>query len=206
MHSDTGTPKSITEQWRKKAIAIPLFYIAVLSFLSIFMVAWMIAIILEDPSRRNIIFGCTMLAIFLGLMWPIVIVLLHRENSYKPSVKLIDATPGLEHNLNLAYRKAYEKETVEYGVATEYGLICQTGFAPWEAITRITFESREERGKNSSPCHMDVEVKLNEKTSYCLTEVFAQNRDVSEEIEQQIEHIHKFDKSILIINNYVFIG
>ena len=206
MHSDTGTPKSITEQWRKKAIAIPLFYIAVLSFLSIFMVAWMIAIILEDPSRRNIIFGCTMLAIFLGPMWPIVIVLLHRENSYKPSVKLIDATPGLEHNLNLAYRKAYEKETVEYGVATEYGLICQTGFAPWDAIKQITFTKTEREGKRVTTCHVRVDVKPDEKTSYVLLDFFAFDRDVSEEIEQQIERIRKFDKSVLIVNDYVFMG
>ena len=206
MNYDGNTNKPIVERWRSKAKTVPMVTILLSSILSIGIIAWTLAIWLEDPSQRSITVGSFMLVIVLGVIWFFVIITLHHENPCKPSIRLIDATSDLEHQLNLAYKKAYETQTVEYGVATEYGLICHNGFAPWDAITRITFESREERGKNSSPCHMDVEVKLNEKTSYRLTEVFAQNRDVSEEIAQQIERIHKFDKSILIINNYVFIG
>lgn len=206
MNYDGNTNKPIVEQWRSKAITVPLVTIILSSILSIAMIAMTLAIWLEDPSQRSITVGSFMLVILLGVIWFFVIITLRYENPCKPSIRLVEASPDLEHKLNHAYKKAYETQTVEYGVATEYGLICHHGLAPWDAITRITFESREERGKNSSPCHMDVEVKLNEKTSYCLTEVFAQNRDVSEEIEQQIERIHKFDKSILIINNYVFIG
>ena len=206
MNFDGNTNKPIVERWRSKAKTVPLVTIILSSIISIAMIAYALAFWLDGASKQRIIFDCVMLVIALGAIWFFVIITLRHENPSKPSIRLIEASPDLEHKLNLAYKKAYETQTVEYGVATEYGLICHHGFAPWEAITRITFESREERGKNSSPCHMDVEVKLNEKTSYCLTEVFAQNRDVSEEIEQQIEHIHKFDKSILIINNYVFIG
>ena len=201
------TEKPIGARWRKSARTQPLFVAAIASVISFVTIVEMFLEWINDPGRENSVIALIMIAIYLCAIWSIVIYLLRKENSYKTSVKIIDATPGLEHKLNLAYKKAYETQTVEYGVATEDGLICGNGFAPWESITRITFKSREDHGsKASSPCHMDVEVKLNEKTSYSLSETFSQIRDVSEEIEQQIERIHKFDKSILIINNYIFIG
>ena len=201
------TEKPIVARWRSSAIALPLRFTALASLMSIIMIAMTIAAWFEDQSHMSTIIVFIMLAIILGTIWSLIIFSLRKENPYKTSIKIIDATPGLEHKLNLAYKKAYETQTVEYGVATEDGLICKNGFAPWDAITKITFKSIEHHGnKASSPCHMDVEVKLNEKTSYSLSETFSQIRDVSQEIEQQIERIHKFDKSILIINNYIFMG
>ena len=202
------TEKPIVARWRKSAVTTPIFSITLASVFSLSITVVMVfnLVRFKESGLEEFIADAIITVALLGVTWFIAIYFLLKDNPYKPSLKIIDSTPGLEHKLNLAYKKAYETQTVEYGVATEDGLICKNGFAPWDAITRITFKSREDRGKNSSPCCMDVEVKLNEKTSYSLSETFSQIRDVSEEIEQQIERIHKFDKSILIINNYIFIG
>jgi len=192
--------KPIVERWRLNARLVPIICLLPLTVISI---GLLINAILVPTSAFDIIVG----SIVLATMWCAILVLLSKENPCKISLRLVSATPGLEHKLNLAYRKAYETETVAYGVATEYGLICTNGFAPWDAIIRIIFTSKETGNRAATrPCRMCIDVKLDEKTSYYMSIIFSQSRDVSEEIEQQIERIHKFDKSILIINNYVFIG
>lgn len=203
------TEKPIVARWRKSAVTTPIFSITLASVFSLSITVVMVfnLVRFKESGLEEFIAYAIISVALLGVTWFIAIYFLLKDNPYKPSLKIIDSTPGLDHKLNLAYKKAYETQTVEYGVATEDGLICKNGFAPWDAITKITFKSIEHHGnKASSPCHMDVEVKLNEKTSYSLSETFSQIRDVSEEIEQQIERIHKFDKSILIINNYIFMG
>ena len=93
------TEKPIVARWRSSAIALPLRFTALASLMSIIMIAMTIAAWFEDQSHMSTIIVFIMLAIILGTIWSLVIFSLRKENPYKTSIKIIDATPGLEHKL-----------------------------------------------------------------------------------------------------------
>ena len=120
---------------------------------------------------------------------------------------------GIARQLEAAFVKAYENESVEFGAITEYGIVTDTGYAPWKYITKITVRSKKRnrrfaygRYRNSTePCYLRVDVALDKRTRYYLNVIFVQNRDVADEIERYIERVLKYNNRILIDNTYVFI-
>ena len=139
----------------------------------------------------------------------IIGVLAFDRSIYKYSMRAVEQE-GIGKQLQEAFEKAYENETVEFGAVTDYGIITGEGFAPWKYITKITVRSKEmkNRGKHMSqdPCYLRIDVELDQKTRYHLKVVFVQNRDVAHEIERYIERALKYNNRILIDNTYVFIN
>ena len=136
-------------------------------------------------------------------------VFMEKYYPYKCSMRAVEQE-GIARQLQSAFEKAYENETVEFGAVTDYGIITGEGFAPWKYITKITVRSKEMKnsGKHTyqAPCYLMVDVALDKKTRYSLKVIFVQNRDVAHEIERYIERALKYNNRILIDNTYVFIN
>ena len=128
---------------------------------------------------------------------------------YKCSMRAVEQE-GIARQLQSAFEKVYENETVEFGAITEYGIVTDAGFAPWKYITKITVRSKEIKNRggdlDQDPCYLMVDVELDKKTCYFLKVIFVQNRDVAHEIERYIERALKYNNRILIDNTYVFIN
>lgn len=141
------------------------------------------------------------ISVFMGKYYP-----------YKYSMRAVEQE-DIARQLQAAFEKAYENESVEFGAITEYGIVTDMGFAPWKYITKITVKSKERSRRfaygryrrSTEPCYLRVDVALDKRTRYHLKVVFVQNRDVAQEIEKYIERALKYNNRILIDNTYVFI-
>ena len=192
-----NTDKPIIEQWRDH-----------------FRMQLIVAVWLSASVFLFFLIPCFILpifSIFLGLYVVAVIigVLAFDRSIYKYSMRAVEQE-GIGKQLQEAFEKAYENETVEFGAVTDYGIITGEGFAPWKYITKITVRSKEMKnsGKHTyqAPCYLKVDVALDKKTRYSLKVIFVQNRDVAHEIERYIERALKYNNRILIDNTYVFIN
>lgn len=138
--------------------------------------------------------------------------------SYKRMLRVVEAQSDLGHKLQLAFNKEYEKESVELGAITEYGIITGHGFAPWDRITKITARGKEtglyfwsllltgEIFIYRNPAYLKIDVELEDKKRYSMKVFFVQKRDVSQIIDRYIERALSYNGRIEIDNTYTFVN
>lgn len=196
-----NTDKPIVEQWRDH-FRMQLIVVVLLSA-SVFLLFLIPCFILPIFS---IFLGLYVVAVIIG-------VLAFDRSIYKYSMRAVEQE-GIGKQLQEAFEKAYENETVEFGAVTDYGIITGEGFAPWKYITKIKIRPKEYKReyvngryrKRNTPCHLIIDVALDKRTRYYLKVIFVQDRDVAQEIEQFVERALKYNNRILIDNTYVFIN
>ena len=196
-----NTDKPIIEQWRDHFRTQLIAYI----LLSVGATVILILPCFAEPIFLIVpaLYVAVIMIAFLGFY----------HGKYKYSMRVVEQE-GIGKQLQEAFEKAYENETVEFGAVTDYGIITGEGFAPWKYITKITIKSKEIKykrtgrhsGLSQDPCYLRIDVELDQKTRYHLKVVFVQNRDVAQEIEQFVERALKYNNRILIDNTYVFIN
>ena len=108
------------------------------------------------------------------------------------------------------YYSNLDKDKNEFGVVTQYALICGEGMASWQNITELAFRSKRVNwldtliiGISRDPCYMSVKACFNNK-KYSWRVILPGNYDLAPKIEQFISEALSHNNRIFIDNEYYY--